>query len=179
MRFTFTGYHRKTGRSNANYASLHSVGVTPFFILNNDPMVSNALSRRRGALFRPIVCKPSPRPPTVAWPSTFWPIEVEIRYFMMGNPKVETWNGTVGPNSLPYFWQTDFPGQLVTRVTFIADSGTHDAQLIIEGWSGTFGNFRLQQDAIPLVWMVPSIYIITAWTFITPPLTSGKAVFTF
>ncbi|GAH71251.1 unnamed protein product [marine sediment metagenome] len=97
----------------------------------------------------------------------------------MGGPQIRTWQGTVGPPGPPWCWLTNYPGELVIRVTFTPNPGNELADLFIEGFHPAPGNFFLLKIGWPIVWNTPTLYVINTWTDSSPALTAAEAIFTF
>lgn len=149
-------------------------------------MVSSALSKRRGPLRRPKVCKASPNPgrchpppPPVLWPLKCFSFYFEFGYNWETGPVIEDWTRPAcNLPGLPWWWRIDDP-VVPILVEFIVNEALHNVSIDIRGFSTNAGNYQVVKTDMPLVWGTQTPYVITTWDYMSPMLTSAKAVFLF
>jgi len=63
--------------------------------------------------------------------------------------------------------------------SFEVDTETQTTFIIIDGWSDNMGTYFAARYALPLVWGIPTPYIVTTWDELTGWITAATAVFMF
>lgn len=149
-------------------------------------MVSNALSKRRGPLRRPKVCKASPNPgrchpppPPVPWPATDFDFYFEYTYPWMVGPETESWTMNLSLTGMPWIWWNDQVDPDHQEVMYTVDIVTETVYIWIDGYSVNFGPYFVSVTALPLVWGVQTPYTVTTWDTIPSGFISAKAQFLF
>jgi hypothetical protein len=149
-------------------------------------MPSSALSKRRGPLRRPKVCKSSPNPgrchppqPPLEWPPVAFDMHVMAVIEM--EPMPESFDESVHLewNEMMELWMGNTPfGAGNVDAQFSINAVTEKGNLTISGelWAQFY---QFNKSGLGLVWGVETAYSVSAWTFVDPPGSSCTAEFTF
>ncbi len=149
-------------------------------------MTSNALSRRRTHIARPIVCKKPPDPPPEEEdaPPVVWPPPAAHLLFHYTWEDIDgIWEGG---------WEFDMPRQPAqwvwigiqapypNRVAEInVDVPSQTASFGVIQWTGPGGEGIAVAYDVPIVWDEPTIYIFENGQWDDLTFRTAKAVFTF